>query len=388
MAACRRRLAVLATVGGMVLAGAVAGTGNAATATVSAAPRAGAGFDDVVRAVVYSGTTIYVGGDFRTAVNGTSRTSRGFVAAVDATTGAVTGWAPAVDGPVTAIAVAGGSVYLGGSFTHVGGAAHRHIAKVSASSGAVDSRFRHTVASPPAAFATGAGRLYAAGSFTTVDNQPRSHVAAFSLATGALDTRFAPTPDGTVHSVAVAGDRVYLGGAYHKVDGASGHPRLAAVTTDTGSLVPGFAATVPYEVHRVAVSGSTVYAALAGPGGRIIAYGSGGAAAWTLTTNGDVYDVTALDGTIYAAGHFDDACTTSRVADVHGTCLDGQQRRQKLLAADASGRLLPWAPQANGVIGVIVLAASPSRHSLAVGGTFTTFGTSTARSRFAQFGPS
>lgn len=382
----RGRLAVLAVAAGTVLAGALTGVGNAATATVSAVPRAGVGFDATVRAVAYSGNTIYVGGDFGTAVNGTTRTARGYVAAVDADTGAVTGWAPDVDGPVTALAVAGGSVYLGGQFTHVGGAAHRHIAKVSATSGAVDNGFAHTVASPPMSLATGAGRLYVVGAFASVDGQPRSRAAAFSLSSGALDSGFAPTPDDTVRSVAVAGDRVYLGGSFHQVDGSADHQRLAAVSATTGALVPGFAATVPYAVHDVTVSGTTVYAALAGPGGRIVSYTPGGSASWSLTTDGDVYDLAVLGGAVYAAGHFDDACTTSRVADAHGTCLDGKVRRQKLLAADTSGRLLPWAPQANGVIGVIVLAASQSRHAIAVGGTFTTFGTNTARARFAQFG--
>ncbi|GAA1325126.1 hypothetical protein GCM10009635_17860 [Actinocatenispora thailandica] len=368
---------------------AVAGTApaGAATATVSATPQSTTpGFNDQVRAVAYGGDTIYLGGSFTVAVANGRRVARGYVAAVDAATGALTGWAPAVNGPVTALAVSGGSVYLGGSFTTVGGRAHRHLAKVAATgSGAVDDTFRHSISTAPDVLTAAGGRLYAGGTFDTVDRTTRTHAAAFDLAGGTLDASFRPELDGTVRSIAVSGSRAYLGGTFHAVDGAGGHARLAAVSASTGALDTGFAGSAPYAVHHVTVAGGTVYAAMAGPGGRVVSYDRAGRAGWTLTTDGDVSDVAVLDGVVYGGGHFDHACTTARVANTNGDCLDGNQRRQKLFAADLSGHLLGWAPQANSTVGVIVLAASASRHALAVGGAFTTFGDTTVKSRFAQF---
>jgi hypothetical protein len=381
------RRAAAAVAAGLALALAGTAPAGAATATVSATPQSATpGFDDQVRAVAYGGGTIYLGGSFTVAVANGRRVARGYVAAVDAATGALTGWAPAVNGPVTALAVSAGSVYLGGSFTTVGGRAHRHLAKVAAAgSGAVDDTFRHSVSTAPNALTVAGGRLYAGGTFGTVDGTSRAHAAAFDLADGTLDGSFRPDLDGTVRSIAVSGSRAYLGGTFGTVDGAGGHARLAAVSATTGALDTGFAGTAPYAVHHVTVAGGTVYAAMSGPGGRLVSYDRSGRPRWTLTADGDLSDVAVLDGVVYAGGHFDHACTTARVANTNGDCLDGNQRRQKLFAADSSGHLLDWAPQANSTVGVIVLAASAARHSLAVGGAFTTFGDTLAKSRFAQF---
>ncbi|BCJ27472.1 hypothetical protein Asera_15800 [Actinocatenispora sera] len=381
------RGAAAAVAAGVTLVLAGTAPAGAATATVSATPQSATpGFDDQVRAVAYSGDTIYLGGSFTVAVANGRRVARGYVAAVDAATGALTGWAPAVNGPVTALAVSGGSVYLGGSFTTVGGRAHRHLARVAAAgSGAVDDTFRHSTSTAPNALTVARGRLYAGGTFRSVDGASRAHAAAFDLSGNTLDASFRPDLDGTVHSIAVSGSRVYLGGTFGAVDGAGGHARLAAVSATTGALDTGFAGHAGYAVHHVTIAGDTVYAAMAGPGGRLASYDRSGRLRWTLTADGDLSDVTVLDGVVYAGGHFDHACTTARVANTNGDCLDGNQRRQKLFAADSSGRLLGWAPQANSTVGVIVLAASASRHSLAVGGAFTTFGDTLAKSRFAQF---
>jgi hypothetical protein len=71
---------------------------------------------------------------------------------------------------------------------------------------------------------------------------------------------------------------------------------------------------------------------------------------------------------------------------VQGTCLDGSDARVKMAAlSDTDGHLRDWTADANGVIGVLAMAASPGRGSLAVGGAFTMIG-GRAQKRFAQFG--
>src|SRR5262249_34065666 len=77
------------------------------------------------------GSTLYVGGAFTT-ISGVSRAR---VASFDMGTGAVTGWSPGVDGvgastAVSAIAVSGSTVYLGGTFDTIGGSPRNNIAAV------------------------------------------------------------------------------------------------------------------------------------------------------------------------------------------------------------------------------------------------------------------
>src|SRR5439155_23536880 len=83
--------------------------------------------DGIVRALAVSGPTVYVGGDF-TSIGGAARNH---IAALDATTGAVTAWDPNATGfGVYALTVSGSTVYAGGDFTSVGRQPHHHIAAI------------------------------------------------------------------------------------------------------------------------------------------------------------------------------------------------------------------------------------------------------------------
>ena len=59
--------------------------------------------------------------------------------------------------------------------------------------------------------------------------------------------------------------------------------------------------------------------------------------------------------------------------------------RVKLAAVTSAGALTPWAPQANGIVGVRTIVVDPLRHTVAVGGDFTTIGGKTQK-RYAFFG--
>jgi hypothetical protein len=72
------------------------------------------------------GTTVYVGGQFNFIAG---EQHYGF-AAVDAFTGEPTGWKPDGDGPVAALATSGSTLYVGGSFTKLGGFPARNLAAV------------------------------------------------------------------------------------------------------------------------------------------------------------------------------------------------------------------------------------------------------------------
>ena len=139
------------------------------------------------RAVTASpdGRRLYVGGDF-TQVNGKAA---GRVVALDPGTGArIPGWAPAMSGPVRAIAATPDTVYLGGAFNAVGSSSRSRLAAVRASDGGL-------LAWQPKAsggdvnalvLAPDRSKLVVGGAFTTLNgsSQPGFGLAAVDAVNG------------------------------------------------------------------------------------------------------------------------------------------------------------------------------------------------------------
>ncbi len=114
-------------------------------------PPAANGFNSYVNALAVAGSSLYVGGDF-TAYRGVAN-SANKIAKLDLTSGAIdTTFSPPAangfDSYVNALAVVGSSLYVGGGFTDYRGVANsaNKIAKLDLTSGAIDTTF-----SPPAA---------------------------------------------------------------------------------------------------------------------------------------------------------------------------------------------------------------------------------------------
>jgi hypothetical protein len=362
-----------------VALGALLVDGAAGAATVQKSPQ----FDGTVYSAVYLGDTVYVGGSFANAIVGGRTYPRTRLAAFNARTGALLDWAPAADDTVRALAANGDFVYAIGDFSRIGGAKRDSLAKLDAKTGAVDA-FSHAIAGSPVALAAGGGRLYVGGRFDAVDSARRANLAAFSLATGALDNRWAPTADDGVEALAFTPQRVYLGGAFHRTDNVANSLRLTAVDPADGSLDRGFLPRPAAIVTSVAVGADgTVYAGEGGQGGRAAAYTPGGKVRWTRVFDGDVQTVASMGGVAYIGGHFDRACKTNQNGS-QGACTGGSLSRVKLAAVDASGKLLDWAPQANGIVGVRTLAVSEALHQVTAGGEFTMVG-GVSQKRLAVF---
>lgn len=356
----------------------------AQAAAVSTAPERTPTFNGPVWATAYDGNTVYVGGDFTAAVVSGRTVTRTRLAAFDAGTGALRGWAPRADGRVRAIAVAGGSVYVAGEFGSISGVRRDSLARLDPATGGVRGGLAHSVSGQPYALAALGGRLYVGGTLSAVDGQARSRLAAFDLGSGALDGSWRPAANGTVQAVVASGDRVYVGGKFGAVNGVSGSARLAAVHPTSGAVDPDFRATSADEVRGLAVSGSSVYAAHGGPGGRVVAYASDGSGRWNLTMDGDPQAVTVLDDVVYFGGHFDNVCRSPRTG-TKGSCVDGSTKRVKLgAAATGDGSLLSWSANANGAAGVHALAAEGRLHKVGAGGAFTRIN-GAAQPYFAQF---
>jgi trimeric autotransporter adhesin len=139
-------------------------------------PNAGAAVNVVLTSV--DGNTVYAGGAFTT-IQGASGGpyARNYIAAIDASTGTPTAWDPNANAAVSALSIYGDTIFVGGSFTNIGGQWRNYLAGLGISSGtasAFDPNVNAAVLSLCAV-----SRLYAGGSFTMVALQDFTYFAEF-----------------------------------------------------------------------------------------------------------------------------------------------------------------------------------------------------------------
>ena len=152
---------------------------------------------------------------------------------------------PLVDGIVnTAISDGVGGWFIGGLFSNVGGFNRSNLAHVRQDR-TVDPSWTTGSAGPLAAGGVGqlggevlalslsGGTLYIGGRFTSVGGQPRNRLAAVDSRLG-LSTSWAPQVDSPVGSIAVFGSRVFVAGAFTNL-GGFGRMGLGALDAVTGS---------------------------------------------------------------------------------------------------------------------------------------------------------
>jgi len=155
-----------------------------------------------VWALALSGGTVYVGGQF-TSIGGQPRNR---LAALDAATGVATAWNPNTnyqDDVVSALTVSGGTVYAGGSFAIIGGQVRNNIAALDSATGAATA-WNPNANSHVRALALSGGTVYAGGQFTSIGGQARNNIAAIDAATGAA-TAWDPNANNSVAALEVSG---------------------------------------------------------------------------------------------------------------------------------------------------------------------------------------
>jgi len=210
------------------------------------------GFNGEVRSIKVGTGTIYVGGAFTTyrgqPANGIAKLD--FDGNLDTTFNPGSGNNGA-SGTVAAIDLSGNDLYIGGSFTKYRGANANRVAKLDATTGALDTTFS------PSSGANGANNwvyalkvdgstLWIGGAFSAYRTQVANRIAKLDAATGALDTVFNPAsgPNGaasTVFSIVISGSDMYLAGSFTAYRGTTVN-RVAKISPSTGDLDAGFSA--------------------------------------------------------------------------------------------------------------------------------------------------
>ena len=200
---------------------------------------------------------LYVGGSYST-IGGETRLD---LAAVTASTGVVdTGWTCDTDGIVRALSVdaANDALYVGGSFATIGGVSRADLAAVTASTGVVDAAWTcDTTSGDVYALALDVANdvLYIGGNFSTIGGASKTDLAAVTASTGVVDAGWTcNVTSNQVRKLAldVANDVLYVGGEFTIVGGLL-RSGLAAVTASSGTTVSGW-------VCNVASGSQNVYA--------------------------------------------------------------------------------------------------------------------------------
>ena len=341
--------------------------------------------DDEVRCMVLAGNTLYIGGDFRMA----GGVARHAIAALNLRTGTPTAWNPDAENRVRSIAFDGKVVYAGGDFIEIGGEPRSALAALDAESGQAtswDPRLGPVRESLPhydwiwpyvSALAVRGQTLYVGGWFSRFGADRRAQFAAFNTRTGGL-TSFAPEPDSAPFALVVVGNTLYMGGDWYHIDGLA-VPHAAAFDLGTERLTS-WSPKANAAVRALAVDAENVYvggdftslhdwqlrdgfAALDLGTGKLVDGNppspfTNNPGSFNFQLDGPLYDSVLANGRRYLVGGF---------VRVNG------QFHPYLAAVDAaSGALLPWDPLANPENRVFggfeVIAARES--TIYVGGNF------------------
>lgn len=259
----------------------------------------------------------YVAGDFT--FIGTATRPR--VAKIPLSGSAATAWNPQPNSPVTTIAVAGATVYLGGGFTQVGGQQRSGLAAVNDSNGtALVSWDPRPSGAPPAdSIVVRGGTVYAAGS---------GGYAALDASSAARLSWNPVTQNVSAPILAVSDEAVYIGFNTNPFPTVGGQTRCGLASVDPSS------------------------AELRGFDPRLTKVGYAG------PCDAQVEDVSLGGGRVWASGNFIAASL---------------RPRNGLAAIDvARDALLPWAPLLDDSgAGVSDLALSPDGARVYVSGQFT-----------------
>ncbi|SDD07563.1 protein of unknown function [Aquimonas voraii] len=172
-----------------------------------------------------------------------------------------TGGEVALAGTVFALAPQPDGLLAGGQFSVIGGVSRQALAKLDPGTGAVDPTWNAQISNNGAVLAiqrTVSGDLFLGGSFTSVGGQPRQNLARIT-STGALSSSWSASANSIVWSLLLDDDALYVGGGFSSL-GGSARQRIGRLDASTGALQP-------WNPNSGTISGSVLAMAASQDGG-------------------------------------------------------------------------------------------------------------------------
>jgi hypothetical protein len=354
--------------------------------------------DGTVWSMAVVGDTVVVGGAFSKVSDSSRRQTyaRKNIFAFNLNTGAVSPFAPDVDGAVYSLSAgADDTVYLGGVFKTVNGASSRGIARVALNGQRVSS-FRAKINWGDVRVVAARGSyLYAGGTFSAINGVRRVGLARLSATSGTVDSSFdarlsAPGLDRTRvehFDISPDGTKLLAVGAFLK---AGGYDRTQIAMFDIAGRTAALTSWYTDAYKPACMKGFDTYlrqVKFAPDGSYFVVAATGRASApdrlcdsaarfettgggrhnptWVQRTGGDsLYAVAVTGAAVYLGGHqryFDNPNGT----DAKGPGPGAVSRPGIGAVSPATGRALSWNPTRSRGVGVRVFVATT--HGLLVG---------------------
>jgi hypothetical protein len=218
--------------------------------------------NDTINAFSVVGSNLILGGAFTQIVEGVSTRNLSGLALINTVTGSLsTEWNPNVSGEVFALAASGTELFVGGSFSAVGGISHVGVAQVSAAGvGSVTSwnPGLSTLLAGQGVYAitTDASQVYLGGKFDTVSGLSRINLFAADKNTGVINSNWNPKANNKVRVVVHGNGVLYTGGDFTAI-GSKNRKNLVAVNESTGSAT-NFQFDVDGPVYALSLNGSNL----------------------------------------------------------------------------------------------------------------------------------
>jgi hypothetical protein len=220
----------------------------------------------VVTALAVVGNEVFVGGEFTSAGGVSANNVARFNTQTNTWSTLGTGSSNGVNYYVRALAVVGNEVFVGGEFTFAGGVSANRVARFNTQTNtwsSLGTGSSNGVNNDVFALAVVGNEVFVGGSFTSAGGVSANFVARFNTQTNTwstLGTGSSNGVDGRVNALAVVGNEVVVGGWFTSAGGVSAN-RVARFNTQTNTwstLGTGSSNGVFGDVYALAVVGNEV----------------------------------------------------------------------------------------------------------------------------------
>jgi len=182
--------------------------------------------DGAVYSLALRGNEIFIGGEFQNVNTNSQNVVRSHLAGLSTTLmiDNALQWAPAVDAPVRAMALAGTTLYIGGDFRNINDSgftkARNYLAAIDTSANAFNVLNWNPVANDSVyALALTDDAIFVGGDFTTINSVPRERLAALDFVDGVPLPWWDLRSDATVRHLGIgsADDRMVIAGDFKEI---------------------------------------------------------------------------------------------------------------------------------------------------------------------------